>query len=230
MKRLINILLICLTALFASCGLIDMDTDENVQQAYELSMERDTVYAMVGNRFVVHPIFTPEVVSNVEIFWYTDNDSIIRIVNDTVVAVGEGEAYLHGISVQDAKEDSTLVIVMPGWQYDPYNWPYETVVYADVRVDGNPISDEMLVGAFVGNECRGIGERKEWNGTRYIQFRIGSESFSYPDPTSDDVFINETIRFVLYDPETHMLRELDETMTFDGETHGTISNLYKMNF
>ncbi len=207
-----------------------MDTDENVQQAYEMHMERDTIFAMVGDSFTVRPVFTPEIVSNVEIFWYTDFDSIIRVVNDTVVAVGEGEAFLHGISVQDVKEDSTLVIVMPGWKYDPYNWPYETVVYADVRMNGEPLAENAVVGAFVGDECRGIGEQKEWNGIRYTQFRIGSEMFSYPDPTSDDVFINETIRFVLYDPETHMLRELDETMTFDGETHGTISNLFIMNF
>jgi len=216
--------------MYSSCGLIDMDTDENVQQAYEMSLGRDTVYAMVGDSFMVKPVFTPEIVSNVEIFWFADYDSIIRVINDTIVAVGEGKSFLHGISVQDVKEDSTLVIVMPEWTYQPYNWPYETVVYANVRLNGEPLPAYMKVAAFVGDECRGIGEKKNWNGISYTQFRIGSEMFSYPDPTSDDIYINETIRFVLYDPETHMLSELDETMTFDGETHGTISNLYKMDF
>ena len=61
----------------------DMDTDENVQQAYEMQLENDTLYAVVGDSFMVRPVFTPEVVSNVEIFWYTDFDSIIRVMNDS---------------------------------------------------------------------------------------------------------------------------------------------------
>ena len=231
LHRRFNILLITLgTLLVTSCGMIDMDTDENVQQAYEMQLENDTLYAVVGDSFMVRPVFTPEVVSNVEIFWYTDFDSIIRVMNDTVIAMGEGEAYLHAISVQDRKEDSLLVVVMPDWRFDPYSWPYETVVYADVRYNGEPLSGNMMVGAFVGNECRAIGEVKEWNGVRYTQFRIGSELFNYSEPGEDEVYASETIRFMLYDPATHLMREHPETLTFDGEAHGTLSNLYQLYF
>ena len=69
LHRRFNILLITLGALVTSCGMIDMDTDENVQQAYEMQLENDTLYAVVGDSFMVRPVFTPEVVSNVEIFW-----------------------------------------------------------------------------------------------------------------------------------------------------------------
>ena len=123
-----------------------------------------------------------------------------------------------------------LVVVMPGWRFDPYSWPYETVVYADVRYNGEPLSGNMMVGAFVGNECRAIGEVKEWNGVRYTQFRIGSELFNYSEPGEDEVYASETIRFMLYDPATHLMREHPETLTFDGEAHGTLSNLYQLYF
>ena len=221
LHRRFNILLITLGALVTSCGMIDMDTDENVQQAYEMQLENDTLYALVGDSFMVRPVFTPEVVSNVEIFWYTDFDSIIRVMNDTVIAMGEGEAYLHAISVQDRKEDAKPKDAAPA---------QETVVYADVRYNGEPLSGNMMVGAFVGNECRAIGEVKEWNGVRYTQFRIGSELFNYAEPDEDEVYASETIRFMLYDPATHVMREHPETLTFDGEAHGTLSNLYHLYF
>ena len=55
--------------LTASCGLLDMEFDEGTQMVYEMRLDRDTVHVMVGDTFVLAPIFVPDSVSNHEVFF-----------------------------------------------------------------------------------------------------------------------------------------------------------------
>ena len=71
--------LLLMASLLASCGLIDMDFDDNVQRAYDMQLDRDTVFVTQGDSFVLHPLFTPDTVSNREVFFRSSNEEIAFI-------------------------------------------------------------------------------------------------------------------------------------------------------
>ena len=86
--------------LTASCGLIDMELDEDVQMVYDMRLDRDTVYVTEGDSFVLHPVFVPDTVSNREVFFLSANEEVAYLTNDTIVAVSEGETVISAISVK----------------------------------------------------------------------------------------------------------------------------------
>ena len=74
--------LLMITSLLSSCGLIDMEFDDNVQVAYDMQLDRDTVFVTQGDSFVLHPVFTPDTVSNREVFFRSANEEIAYIDKD----------------------------------------------------------------------------------------------------------------------------------------------------
>jgi hypothetical protein len=66
--------------------------------------------------------------------------------------------------------------------------------------------------AVVGDEVRGRAVMRTAYGIPYLEMRIGSKSM-----------YGEQITFEYYD-HSHYLRHQFPTVTFDGETHGTLSN------
>ena len=46
--------------LAASCGLLDMEFDEGTQMVYEMRLDRVTVTVMLGDTFVLAPVFVPD--------------------------------------------------------------------------------------------------------------------------------------------------------------------------
>ena len=77
--------------LLTSCGIIDMEFDENVQDVYDMQLDHDTVYVTQGDSFVLQPVFTPDSVSNREVFFQSANEEIAYIKNDTIYAESIGE-------------------------------------------------------------------------------------------------------------------------------------------
>jgi hypothetical protein len=175
---------------------------------------------------------------------------------------------------------------MEPWELTQAVYPYETVFYADVTCLGEPLNENMMVAAFVGSECRAIGEPLSFHGINLMQLRVGAENIyddssipdipdldgsgdaDKPDPDDDDdsgdddnpdgdddgdgddddddggggplvpddgvdpnpIGYQESIVFRCYDKKKLRLYECPVTVDFDGQTHGTLSNLYKINF
>ena len=209
--------------LLMSCGLIDLDVSEDAQEAYQLFLEHDSVYVMEGDIFTLSPQFSPDSVSNREVFWRSSADSVVTIVDNTFIAQSEGEAYVSAVSVQDRHVDSCYVYVMPRWEVNVHDYPYEMVVYAKVSVHGAEPSQDILIGAFRGIEFRGLGEWKDWNGQKYMQFRILSDIQELYEGGE------QKIRFICYDRKNLQLKEFPQRIVYDGETHGNLSNLFELN-
>lgn len=79
------------------------------------------------------------------------------------------------------------------WSFDYHQFPYDMTIYATVTLDDSPIDqDRYTLGAFVGDECRGIAEPLSISGVDNppLYLRV------YSSVTSD-----ETITFKLYDNE-----------------------------
>lgn len=224
MKKIIHkVLLALLPLLSASCDLMEMDEQEDIIPA-EMNLGRDTIYIMVGDQFELHPTFTPDSVTVSDVLWTTSVDSVLNISNNVFTGVSEGWTTVQAISVSHHLIDSCHVNVMKRWESTAREYPYEMLVYADVTVHNIPFNPEtMILGAFVDDEMRGAGELMEWKGRRYVRFRIGSELPFY-DPDG----IEETVNFCVYYRQELRFETFPQTILYDGEAHGSLSNLFTL--
>lgn len=207
---------------FASCGLIEFEIDESAQQAYEMHIECDTAYMMVGESIRLSVLFTPDTVSNMQVFWQTEHDSVVFAYGNDLSALSEGDTHIYATSVQNRISDTCFVRVMPRWEVSTADYPYDMVVHADVRVADTIPGEHLLVGAFVGSEFRGIGRWQQVGNIKFMTFRLFSHFEGYtPDA-------GERFRFVLFDTKKHRIRNFPQRIEFDGETHGSPSDLFRL--
>ena len=247
MKAIHRILLLVVTVVqLTSCGLLDFDVDEfGAETATEMRIGQDTIYVMVGDTFSLNPVFTPDTVNITDLYILPVEQDVVAVRgSDKLEAIGEGGTKLYIVSVSARIQDSCMVYVGARWDIANKVWPYETVFYAHVTVDGQPPTEDMEVSAFVGNECRGIGQLKSAHGISYWQFRVGSDILydnalhiddglgedddEEEDNDSDEQYTN--IYFRCYDRTHRKLYTTATHGTFDGETHGTLSELFEIAF
>lgn len=220
-----NLCILASSLLSMSCGLIDMELGEGTQNAYDMSLKYDSIYIRIGDSVLIEPVFTPDTVSNNEVLYLSEDESVVTIVNDTVVALASGETRVAGMSVLGGICDTCTVYVMEPWELDAREYANDMVVYATAMVDGKPFDPEIMsFAAFAGHQFRGMGELREINGVTFLQFRIYGEldqETMGPNPY-------EMIRFGCYNKTNYSFKYMDQYLFFDGETHGTPSNLYEL--
>lgn len=223
MKKTVRIAVLLVAALSVwSCGLMDVDQDE--LPVSEMSLGSDTLYIMVGDQLSLTPTFSPESDVISDVLWTSSADSVLSIRDNVFTGVSEGIAWVYAVSVSHQLEDSCCVSVMRRWESTDREYPYEMMVYADVKVHGQPFSPEtMMLGAFVNDEMRGCGELMTWKGRQYVRFRVGSD-VRFSDPDGD----NEVVTFRVYDRAKLRYEEFPQTIEFDGEAHGTLSSLFSL--
>lgn len=76
---------------------------------------------------------------------------------------------------------------------NPYDYKYDMTVYAKVVYEGVEVSDysNYEIGAFVGNECRGVGDVQTKDSYTWVYLRVRSNQAS-----------GEKLIFKLYDKST----------------------------
>ena len=79
------------------------------------------------------------------------------------------------------------------WSVNPYDYKYDMTVYAKVVYEGAEVSDysNYEIGAFVGNECRGVGDVQIKDSYTWVYLRVRSNQAS-----------GEKLIFKLYDKST----------------------------
>lgn len=212
--------LILMASLLTSCGLIDMEFDDNIQAAYDMHLDRDTVFVTQGDSFVLHPVFSPDTVRNREVFFRSANEEIAYIMNDTIIAESRGETVVSATSVMNEIMAFCHVFVLAPWEINIHMFSNDMVAYLTAAIDGVPIDfEKQKVVAFVGSELRGIGKPIELKDKEVIQMRIyGHLEWDNIEPTRP-----ELVRFAFYDKEKLMLKYLPVYLDFDGQTHGSPS-------
>ena len=155
-----------------------------------------------------------------------NGDSIVRVRQVAITAMGVGTDVIT-FSDSEGKWTAKLpVFVKPVWmekwaKWRSTGWRYETIVYADVTVNDEPVSADVKLVALCGNQMRGRGVTQtvkvKGEDMTYTVFRIGSNTAS-----------GETITFEGYDTKDGQPVVIKETITFDGATHGTLSKLEKL--
>lgn len=231
------IILWCL--LLSSCGLLDYDMEEGREElAVSMNLDRDTMYVMTGDRFMLTPLFDPDTVNISDLYFYTDRPDILFFDAEGFEALESGWANVYAMSVSSRISDSCAVCVLEPWSLSVKRYPYETVIYAYVTVNGEQPTDDMMIAAFCGNEVRDFARVFEAHGTTFMIFRAGSEYRYTPDDEEPDYDLDddeepddvpwtvqhEYITIRAYDPVHHRLYTNRTRILFDGESHGTPSH------
>ena len=206
-----------------SCDLMEMDEQVDIIPT-EMSLGGDTLYIMVGDQFQLHPVFSPDSVTVDDVLWTSSAEQVLSVSDNVFIGLSEGWSLVRAVSVSRQLEDSCYVNVMRRWDTTVREYPYEMMVYANVTVHGQPYNPEtMILGAFVDDEMRGVGEFMEWKGQQYVRFRVGSD-LPYYDPEG----IEETVSFRVYYRRELRFEEFPQTIEYDGEAHGTLSDLFTL--
>ena len=213
--------IIALCAVLASCGeFFDFET-QALLDGGEMHLGRKVVTISVGDRYAIPVTFTPKELSNTGVFWLLDNDSVARFDNDTLVALAEGHTQAIAFSSIDRLRDTCTVVVIPRFYVAPDTYPYDMVIYASVNIHGMPLtlnnSAQYAIGAYVGDELRGLGQIERRADTDYLVLRVWS-----PYPQGEQVQLRCYFR-----GEARCELFADE-FTFDGERHGSLNSLYPL--
>lgn len=219
-------LVLLLSQLFMSCGLIDMDFDPVTQRVLSLTFTYDTVYVMEQDTFFLAPYIYPDDVGSKSVLWEAENTKIVGCYNDTIVAEAQGETRVIATTVSNGRSDTCTVIVMPRWEVDTHTYPYDMTIYADIQVDGKVPGKQMVFGAFCDDEPRGLAIPLDEERTLY-RFRVWSHSAADPDDPEFDEDECEPITFRAYNRTTLQMYDLKVELPFIEGYYGSPSDPYK---
>ena len=108
------------------------------------------------------------------------------------------------------------------WNFNPYDYQYDMTVYVGISsIDGKNVSDvsNYQIGAFCGDECRGIAEAKAVGDKTYLYLRVRS-----------NVSAGEVIRFMVRNLESGKTAMAQESVEFKSQqTLGYPSTPYAIN-
>ena len=218
-------LLWSVSAFFAvSCGeLTDQTGDGSEFVAESMRLSRHEAYLMVGDQLQLTAEVLPENVRLGSILWNVDDNGCLEQKSyGVVVGRAAGDSYLHALLESNLLEDRCLIHVLPRWMdldYDERR--YDMVVYARNEINGQPLSDSQVLAAKVADEVRGVAQVREF------QHATGTISYLVICIYSD-VEEGETVSFWLYDRADFSLRQSSYQVVFDGEQHGTLSDLVQI--
>lgn len=211
------LLYILSAALLTACGLIDVEPDSEARVPTKMYFSPDTVYVMVGDTFVVRPTFEPDTINNKSCFWTSLDMDIVSLKNDTLIAEQEGWARIVAASVAALMTDSVDVCVMEPWVMSETKYPYEMVVYADVSVHGEPVTEDMTLAAFSGTSLRGVATPITVGPKTLWRFRVYND-FEFTLP-----YAETPITFWVYDRKTLQREMFPAYIIYNGETYSTPS-------
>ena len=101
------------------------------------------------------------------------------------------------------------------WSYDAHSYPDNTTMIAQLYANGSPaIEGTYTVGAFCGNECRGIAKYADGKLFLAIHGTIAN---------------NEQISFKAYENATGTEHTVSESIAFNGQQEGSFTAPYRLN-
>ena len=132
-----------------------------------------------------------------------DADLIQTAGSVCILACGP-EAYTYHVKGTEVLTDSFVTKNIP-WTYTPYAYQYDMTAYVSLTVDGEAADySQYAVGAFVGEECRGVATFTTQQGYSWGEMRIRSNQAgeeivtfkAYNLTTGEEYDCSETVDFV----------------------------------
>ena len=166
-----------------SCGEL-FEVNEEAQVVPTVALSDHNIDLMVGNRYRLTTAITPDTQEDAPLYWSSEDEEIVRFDGDVAVAVAPGATDIRVSVVNTTSEDVCHVTVHPQWKdFDPTQFRYDMVVFADVSVNSHALTDGDAVGAFSADgELRGVGQMLQTAaGKDYMMIRIYSNEESEED-------------------------------------------------
>lgn len=217
--RLKHLMACALLLLMTSCGEVfelDFETPDVILPV-QMHLSTNNLYMMAGDTCSLYPVWTPDSITGLGVYWESTNPEVAIVENGLITAVGNGTAMIRAISVSELVKDSCYINVFKEWEVIPRFYQYDMVVYAQVSVEGESLNEDMEISAMCGGEVRGKGVVRTVNGITYLELRIYSNNPS-----------GEQIEFYCHHLKRERTMKFPQTLTFDGEAHGTLNNLYQL--
>lgn len=113
----------------------------------------------------------------------------------------------------DAQRMAVTEVASP-WHFDSHKYPYNMNMIATVQADGNTAPAGLFtIGAFVGDECRGIGQ--------YVGDKLYMTIYG-------DVNTSSLLTFKAIENSSQQEYDIVETATFANSMLGSVSSPYKL--
>lgn len=113
----------------------------------------------------------------------------------------------------DAQRMAVTEVASP-WHFDSHKYPYNMNMIATVQADGNTAPAGLFtIGAFVGDECRGIGQ--------YVGDKLYMTIYG-------DVNTSSQLTFKAIENSSQQEYDIVETATFANSMLGSVSSPYKL--
>lgn len=224
-QKILHLALACL-ALLSLCSCGELFESPEIVELTHMELDRHEIVLMNGDQCKLSMLFSPETITNESGYWTVNGPKCVSITqNGLIHADSVGHTQVQVKTVQSFLTDLCKVCVFPNVispDYEGDGFPYDMVIYAEVKIQGKPLGvvdgRPQIVLAYCNDDYRGYGELCTDYGISYVRFRIGSFE------TEGDY-----IRFVYYDRENYRFIDIPYGVVFDGEQHGTLSNLESIN-
>ncbi|MCF7911157.1 MAG: tandem-95 repeat protein [Candidatus Cloacimonetes bacterium] len=154
--------------------------------------------------------------------WSEADEVVITVENGNLPPVadaGEDQTVIEGDLVQlngtASYDPDGEVSREPDWIFDYHDYEYSFTVWGVVEVDGVEINDlNDMIGAFVGDECRGIAQQSD-NTVQYMEYfnRTFYMPAIFSNTTSGDV-----VTFKYYDASADMVYDVEGEVAFVADT------------
>ena len=204
-----------------SCGEL-FEVNEEAQANPVVTLSDHSIDLMVGVRYQLQATITPETLKDAALYWASDDKDIVKFEDGVAVAVAPGTTDLRVSVVNTTSEDVCHVTVHPRWMdFDPTQFLYDMVVFADVSVNNHPLADGDAVGAFSADgDLRGVGQMlKTTAGKDYMMLRIYSNELS-----------EEDIQLRCFDAARAKVIRAQQTITFYSDETYPSSGLMDLKF
>ena len=166
-----------------------------------------TQFNFTDTTYVEFSIDILDIEEDSEITWYR-NDGLLPWLDNTLefpITFDRNGDFVIKVQVADADymvETSWTINVWMGPDWEPVVYFSNTTAYTRITIDGLPVSELDMVGAFVEGEMRG------WDYPRYSE----EDDMTYATILVNGIEIEE-IDFIIYDYSANKSYELYETFT-----------------
>jgi hypothetical protein len=126
------------------------------------------------------------------------------------------------VLASDTETETETTENTPTWYVDPHDFQYNMTVTAVLRIDEREsIDGNDIIGAFVGDECRGVARPIYIDGVRRYEafLMIHSNEAS-----------GETITFKAFDADASLLCDIEETLAWEADgVRGSVHDPFVLN-
>jgi hypothetical protein len=204
------------------------DATDKIVKGFEMNANENTVNVLAGWNWIGYPLNQVMTVDEaLEYFDATAGDMIVgqeefaeydgSVWTGTLKGFKPGQGYLFKTNTTTAIQFNTNTVsdavnqigksnwlIGSPWTFDKHAYPNAMPVTAEFFVDGSKSTDEYVVAAFVGDECRGVGR---WIGGRLMMNVYGDGG--------------ENVTFKAYNKVNKHYYTVAESLKFKADNEGT---------